>query len=223
MNRSPITRRGAAAVLAVTAGAALASLLAPGIDLAAAAVFWRPESGFHLADHPFARFWYHAVPFVRNWIVIPTAAALIVWWAVRRRLPFGIPPRAAVLVAGTLLVGSGFVVNGVLKDHWGRARPRDVERFGGTRAFTPALLPAEQCEDNCSFVSGHSSFVFAGFSLALLARRRALAIAGVVVLGGMAGLGRMMQGAHFLSDVVFSGIVLFLVAWALHRALFRGG
>lgn len=211
------------ALVAATVATAVAFTLWPGLDLRAAALFWRPEAGFFLADSAYAELWYHGVTLVRNWVVYPAAAILLGWWVVRRRLPLGIPPRAAVLVAGTLAVGSGLLVNAGLKEHWGRARPRDVARFGGERAFTPAFVPADQCADNCSFVSGHSSFVFAFFSLALLARRRARAIALVAVLGAGAGLGRVMQGAHFASDVVFSGVFLFLVAWGLHRLLYRGG
>ena len=63
-------------------------------------------------------------------------------------------------------LGPGLVVNGILKEHWGRARPRDVTQFGGDRRFTPALVIADQCERNCSFSAGHPS---AGFALAALA------------------------------------------------------
>lgn len=195
----------------------------PHLDLEAAAAFWRPEDGFWLGDSLYARAWYHGITRVRNVLVIPACVVLAVWWGVRRRLPLGIPPRAFLLFVGTLAIGSGVVVNEALKNHWDRARPRDVERFGGEAEFTPALVPADQCEDNCSFVSGHASFVFVGYAIALVARRRKTAIAGVTALGLAAGLGRMMQGGHFLSDIVFAGLVMFGVAWALHRALFRGG
>lgn len=222
VNRSPLSCAGMAAFGTALLVAAVAFTLWPEIDLWAARAFWRPGAGFHLADSAYARLWYHGVTLVRNWIVYPAAAVLLLWWLVRARLPLGIPPRAAVLVAGTLAVGSGLLVNAGLKEHWGRARPRDIERFDGEREFTPALVPADQCADNCSFVSGHTAFVFGFLSLALLARRRGRAIALVAVLGAGAGLGRMMQGGHFLSDVVFSGLFLFGVAWALHRLLYRG-
>lgn len=208
--------------LLVAALAAIVFTAFPEVDLWAASLFWRPEAGFWTGDSLYAQFWYVGITRFRNLVVIPASVGLLILWAVRRRLPFGIPPRAFLLVLGTLAIGSGLVVNEALKNHWDRARPRDVEPFGGEAEFTPALVPAEECEDNCSFVSGHASFVFVGYALALLARRRRAAIAAVTVLGALAGLGRMMQGGHFLSDIVFAGIVLFGVAWTLHRALFRG-
>jgi lipid A 4'-phosphatase len=103
----------------------------------------------------------------------------------------------------------------------GRARPDEVTHFGGARTFTPAFVPADQCESNCSFVSGHAAFVFGGFAVALVARRRRATTLLVAVLGGLAGLGRMLQGAHFLSDIVFAGVFMYAVAWLLHRALYR--
>lgn len=207
----------------MTATFAVVFSVFPEIDLWAASLFWSPEAGFSMGESGYAQAWYLGITRFRNLVVIPACVALLVAWGIRRKLPFGIPPRAFLLFLGTLAIGSGVLVNEALKNHWDRARPRDVERFGGASEFTPALVPADQCEDNCSFVSGHASFVFVGYALALLARRRKAAIAAVTVLGAMAGIGRMMQGGHFLSDIVFAGIFLFAVAWALHRALFRGG
>jgi lipid A 4'-phosphatase len=54
------------------------------------------------------------------------------------------------------------LANTLLKDHWGRARPTQIEAFGGLQRFTPAPLPAAECERNCAFVSGHAAL---GFSL----------------------------------------------------------
>jgi lipid A 4'-phosphatase len=196
-------------------------VLAPGIDLATAGLFYREGDGFHLAKSAYARAWYVGIPLVRTWVIAPGAAALLAVWLVRRRLPFGIAPRAFALVVLTVVLGWGLLVNEALKNHVGRARPDEVTRFGGERAFTPAFVPADQCEKNCSFVSGHASFVFAGFAPALLARRRRAATLMVALLGGLAGLGRMLQGAHFLSDVVFAGVFMYAVAWCVYRILYR--
>jgi lipid A 4'-phosphatase len=123
-----------------------------------------------------------------------------------------------------LAVGPGLVVNLGFKDHWGRARPRDVSEFSGERSFTPALQPTDQCERNCSFVAGHPSVVFwlAVLGFAAAARRRRNRIfAAAAVLGLVAGFGRIVQGGHFLSDVVFSGIAVFAVIWVLATYVFR--
>lgn len=218
MRRDPVPLRWFLLVVAVLA---IVFTVWPRIDLWAESALWRPDAGFFLDRSLYARFWYGSVTRLRNWVVIPGCVILLVVWGIRRRLPFGIPPRGFLLFVGTLAIGSGLLVNEALKNHWDRARPRDVRQYGGEAEFTPALVPADQCETNCSFVSGHASFVFVGYALALLARRRKAAITLVTALGLAAGLGRMMQGGHFLSDVVFAGVVVYAVAWALHRALFR--
>jgi len=56
------------------------------------------------------------------------------------------------------------------------------------------------------------------FAAALLSRRRAhVLIAAGVVAGSAAGLVRMAQGGHFLSDVVFAGVAMALTAVVTFR------
>lgn len=122
-----------------------------------------------------------------------------------------------LFLALCISIGPGVVANLALKDQSGRARPRDVVEFGGARSFTAAMAPSQECVRNCSFVCGESSSIFAlFFGLACLSRRRSLAlILSGIAVGGVAGLVRMSQGAHFLSDVVFSGLFMALSVLAL--------
>jgi lipid A 4'-phosphatase len=111
-------------------------------------------------------------------------------------------------------------VNGILKEHWGRARPEQV--FGGEAEFTAPLVIADECARNCSFVSGEAA---AAAALAIVVgalswptlgprgRRRAVALLGSVA--SAAGLMRVATGRHFLSDVVFAALVTAFVALAL--------
>lgn len=129
--------------------------------------------------------------------------------------------RCWFLVAA-LVVGPGLVANAIFKDHWGRARPREVVEFGGTKPFTPPLLPAMSCSRNRSFVSGEASSMFVLFlaPALLLPGIRITLIGMAVCLGMAAGAIRMMQGAHFLSDVLFAGIFMALTVGLLHVAIF---
>jgi len=123
-----------------------------------------------------------------------------------------------------LSVGPGLVANLLLKDQWGRARPNQIVEFGGTKKFTPALVPVRQCERNCSFVSGEASAMFAPFFAAALIVPQwsgPIIVAGVVAVM-TSGLIRMAPGAHFLSDVVFAGIFMALTAAMLHRLILAG-
>ena len=46
-----------------------------------------------------------------------------------------------LFLAICLSMGPGILANVVLKDHWGRARPKQVVEFGGAKTFTPPLIP----------------------------------------------------------------------------------
>ena len=192
-----------------------------GIDLWFTGLFWNGTDGFFLRDAWWARLAYLSIPILAYSVVGIALVGLIVN-AVRRR-PLG-PwrSRTFLYLIAVVAIGPGLVVNVVFKDHWGRARPRDVVEFGGTKAFTPAFVISDQCPKNCSFVAGHPSMAFAMVALVLVAarprrRRRAWLIALVVAVGMVVGFGRIMQGGHFLSDVVFSAIFTVAVAVGLYR------
>jgi lipid A 4'-phosphatase len=133
----------------------------------------------------------------------------------------GVPLRKWIQLAVCLIVGPGVIANFGLKDTWGRARPTQIVEFAGTKAYTPPLTPADQCKRNCSFVSGEASNLFMGFfGLALLFPLRArLLIALGLIAGSFTGFIRMTEGAHFLSDIVFAGVIMALTAAGI-QALF---
>lgn len=128
---------------------------------------------------------------------------------------------AGLFVAICLAIGPGLVTQIVFKSFWGRARPRQIVELGGTKTFTPALVPSDQCDWNCSFISGEASSIFAAFFIlaALIpsARKRLIVIG--IGIGGLAGLVRIVQGGHFLSDVLFSALIMFATAFALRWLL----
>jgi lipid A 4'-phosphatase len=133
---------------------------------------------------------------------------------------FGSAQARCWFMIAALIVGPGIVANLVFKDNMGRARPRDVVEFGGSKVFTPPLVPSRECPRNCSFVSGEASSMFAAFfALALLLPQYRLGLlAAGVTMGIMIGAIRIVQGAHFLSDVLFAGIFMALTVSLLHIA-----
>ena len=66
----------------------------------------------------------------------------------------GIDGRKVSYLFLVLILGAGLIVNGVFKDDFGRARPRDIVEFGGSKRFTPAFVISRECDRNCSFSSG---------------------------------------------------------------------
>ena len=210
-----------ACTLALGLLAALAFLAFPEIDLLVSGVFYDGHSRFAGQS--------------LGWVQNSRAAFIVVFWLgvvvsltglfltrERTRTWLRFTFAEWLFLAICIVTGPGFVANLVFKDHWGRARPIQIVEFGGAKAFTPALLPADQCANHCSFVSGEAASIFVAFYAAslLVSRGAGLLLVAGTVLGFAAGLTRMAQGAHFLSDVVFAGVFMALTVVIVYRAVF---
>jgi lipid A 4'-phosphatase len=136
-------------------------------------------------------------------------------WLARHR-------RVITFLSVVLVLGPGLLVNGVLKEYSGRARPSTVVEFGGTRHFTRAFVFSDQCPHNCSFVSGHAAaagFPMTGYFVARSRRSRRVWLVAGLACGMTVGLLRMLTGSHFLSDIVFALLFMYLVAALCAAAL----
>ena len=131
--------------------------------------------------------------------------------------------RAALFLIATLALGPGLLTNLILKDHWHRARPIDVQQFGGPYHFTPWWDPRGDCPNNCSFIAGEPSGAFWTLAPAALAppELRAVAYGAAIAFGAGIGALRIGAGAHFFSDVVFAGVFMYLLIWAMHGLIYR--
>jgi lipid A 4'-phosphatase len=83
--------------------------------------------------------------------------------------------------------------------------------------------PRGECTGNCSFVSGEASSAYAMLApaVALPPPWRYPAIGAALLYGSMIGLVRMALGGHFLTDVIFAGVLTALIVWLLHGLLYR--
>ena len=193
----------------------------PEIDLQFGRLFWEPDWGF-LGNHN---------PRVAQlrWIFIVfyfACIALAIFGFLRTRgrrrvwLSLGLPQW--LFLAVCLGVGPGLVANLLLKDQWGRARPKHVAEFGGEKAFTPALVPGRECRRGCSFISGEAASVFVPFYAAalVLPQWSLLLVSAGSAAGLCTGLLRISQGAHFLSDVIFAGVFMALTVLIVRRVMF---
>ena len=104
----------------------------------------------------------------------------------------------------------GVVVNLLLKNLWGRARPGDILELDGKEDFTPWFQISDACTNNCSFVSGDASVGFAIIVLYFLSKKMLFFWLSLFFGFGI-GLIRIMEGGHFVSDVVMAALVLYLV------------
>lgn len=191
----------------------------PQIDIFISTLFYSQTEGFFWANNAFVLFLY-AIP---KPIVMLSILALIILFidlSFRKRL-FNIRPLLLFYFISVMVIGPGLIVNTLFKDNWGRSRPADVMEFHGPMTFTPAWIIAHQCNENCSFVCGHAGGAYSLIALALLVkRRRKMALALAIGIGSLVGLARIIQGAHFFSDVLFSFIFVYLTAKIIYYFVF---
>jgi lipid A 4'-phosphatase len=196
---------------------ALGPTLATPLDLDAARLFFDHSYWSNSVGWIWVQFINDFIPTIFRWALL---FALCGWCyitfkknALRWRLPL-----AFFVIAGTL--GPGAVVNLVFKDHWQRARPYQVQEFGGDKQFTRATVMTDQCDNNCSFVSGHVACGFFLASLMLVHQRRKFVWAGVGTSAGLViGFARMADHAHWLSDVLWAGPITLLCSWVVWKGL----
>jgi len=204
--------------LAATLALSFYFMVLPGVDLAVSALFFSAE-GFALAQDPLLRALRKSSSGVLGLMLVGLIGEMAIGlWRGRGRIR-GYARRAAVLVAG-LALGSGLLVNGLLKSLWGRARPIQIEGFGGDAEFTAAWRISDNCADNCSFVSGEASsaaWMVAVVVLMVPAEHRRWALPLVIAYATALSLNRLAFGGHFLSDVLLSWALTGLVLAVLHR------
>jgi len=133
------------------------------------------------------------------------------------------PIRPALYLVLVLIIGPGLVANAILKDHWGRPRPREATELGGKWDY---LKPWDKgiAGRGKSFPSGHASVPAATIALWFLWRRRRPAVArgclaATIGLTAYVGAARMLAGGHWLSDVMWAFTLMLIVSALLHRII----
>jgi lipid A 4'-phosphatase len=202
-------------LLAAFAAFAVLFRFFPSIDIAASALFFREDGTFWLQRSLLGSIVYHGVDIA----AFITSSFFIIYFIVsfikRKPVLCGLPRFFVVYLALSYIIGPGIVVNELLKDRVGRARPSQTTYFMGRADFSPAFKVTEFGGKYASFVSGHAAFGFFWMSLAFpmksRANRRKYFSAGICLGAGL-GLVRIMQGRHFLSDVLFSFFFIYITA-----------
>jgi len=133
--------------------------------------------------------------------------------------------RHALFLASTLALGPGLAVNAGLKSYSQRPRPFHTIEAGGTGANFRAFYQFDgPCERNCSFSSGEAASSFWTVAPALLAppQFHVIATTAALCFGVLVSFLRMAIGAHFLSDVAFSAMLVLPLVLLLRRLIIRG-
>lgn len=206
-------------IVALALLVALVPTLWTEVDLRAAALFAGPEAPIHAVT------WWWVVPIndyvptvFRYLLVLAALGWVVAQWFGHGRWRAWRFPLAFFVVAGVLSPGA--VVNLGFKDNWQRARPYQVENFGGTQKFSRAGVMTDQCDANCSFVSGHVACGVFFVSLGLVCRRRQRLWAALGVGAGLViGFARMADVAHWASDVLWAFPITLVTNWLVWKAL----
>jgi len=197
--------------------------VAPALDLALTGLFY--DGGFDLARVDGLEVLRDTLWRLTLIMFFLSAGAWI--WLGRGRQLWSVPRVVWGHIAALYLLGPALLVNLILKEYWGRARPAQVTEFGGDALFTTPFDATDQCARNCSFVSGEAS---GGAVLAIAVwylssyvpsrplrwTLRAAALVGALVMAGL----RVAKGRHFTSDVLLAG--LFMMAIAVGLGLWTG-
>lgn len=209
-------------LLALTAVIHLIFSIWPTLDIATSQYFVLPDGTFWLAKSTLAEevrmpIWLASVALAILSVVMLCASLLLGRMAQTSW-------RLWAFIATTYIVGPGLLVNVILKQNWGRARPVTVEQFGGTQIFTPPFEIAGQCASNCSFVSGEAAsaavmvvVLAVCFRNSIPKQWRLFAYTGLGTVFLVASGLRVATGRHFLSDVIFAGLFMLIISRIAYR------
>ncbi|MCB1114101.1 MAG: phosphatase PAP2 family protein [Chlamydiia bacterium] len=185
--------------------------MTPWIDLKIEDFFYNRgnDPNTHFMTSPLIKLMYEKV------VKIPTILAFLCLPLILFK-KFRKPAQVIVL---TMIVGNGLITEFILKDYWGRPRPKQIERYGGSQQYRPFWLPNfHPPEPSRGFVSSHvaAGFLFlTGVVLTQRYRSRTLFWASVLlslIFGVGLSLTRMAQGGHFFSDCLVAGLIMWWTA-----------
>lgn len=193
----------------------------PELDIVVSQVFFDPRA-CDTDPNPFCSLFpakaSHALVVVRNvlqYLPLAVAAGLGLYLVARfiKGTRLRNPGFATGFVAfWTYPIGVGILVNLILKEHWGRPRPYQTDIFGGEWPMIRAGEISNYCPFNCSFVSGEAAAAFWLVCLATLTplQWRPLSFFVAFSFAIITSSLRVAFGVHYLSDVIFSALLIIL-------------
>lgn len=196
----------------------------PSIDRAIAKIFYSGNGNFTQTSLLKFLFKYGEFP-AWGFGMIALAILIISYWKIG--LKKWKQPASVYLI--TLVLGAGIVVHLLLKQFWGRPRPRQLIEFGGFANFQPFWMPLTEVtpEPGRSFPCGHCTMGFVFFAFCLIGKRLDsqgifwTGIALVFTLGVGMSLMRIMQGGHFFSDTLAAALIMWLSALFADAFVYR--
>lgn len=185
----------------------------PQIDLWVAKALYLENGKFLLSDSELSRFFHKQVDITLKYLLI---GGLLVYLLIRVspfRLSESLCQKLNFIFISSFMAVL-MIINGILKEFWGRARPGQLTEYGGKADFSVAWAVSDQCHSNCAFVSGHAGIAACAalFAVFLPQKYRKPYLIFAVIFYAVASFMRMARGAHFLSDVVIAGLIVLTVS-----------
>ena len=195
--------------------------IGPGFDIFFSSLFYRGDNQFLLQSYYSITFFFRDIllPIILVYIlVLPIISILIPIKKLYFSYKFSIKKIFFIWI--TLIINLIFIINLFFKNVWGRSRPGDILELGGKDVFSPWYQISHACTSNCSFVSGDAAVGFSLIVLYFLSNNLKYAYLSII-FGLLLGMVRIAEGGHFLSDIVFSAIIVFFFSFIIKKYFFN--
>ena len=139
---------------------------------------------------------------------------LIVAGILLKKKVFFFKRRTKLILLGFIVgpvIGCGLIANFYFKDNWGRARPINIQEFGGDKIYAKPFTISDQCKKNCSWIGGEASAAFSFITGTIILKNPIYLIINLI-FGIVVSLCRIAMGGHFLSDNIFAMIFMIYLA-----------
>ncbi|KRL00157.1 phosphatase PAP2 family protein [Liquorilactobacillus capillatus] len=149
------------------------------------------------------------------WLGLYSSITIVIFLWMKNKRKEELQKYLLVAVFASLTALLSLEINGVLKAFWGRVRPYELST--SQHNFTSWLQP-NGFTGHRSFPSGHTmaATLMVVFSWFTVGKRHTRVLIVGVFYGAIMGIARIIIGAHFLSDVVFSYFLTLLVVFIMH-------
>ncbi len=183
------------------------------IDIFLSSLFYQGQQTFSLESFDFITIVVRKIflPFIILYLLLLPFVSRI-FFIRKIYFSFHFSFKEVLFIFVSAIISNIFVVNLLLKNFWGRARPNDILELGGKGDFTPWFKYSDACSSNCSFVSGDTSV---GFTIIILyfVTKNVNYFWLALFSGSFLGIIRIMEGGHFVSDVLLSAFLIFTLSF----------
>lgn len=192
------------------------------LDIAFSSLFYNKETGWYLFNDRMVNFLYKYGTYPAIFFSIFSILVITFRRFFKNKENL---KKTAVVFLITLIFAPGIIINVLLKSYSGRPRPREIVEFTGKWEYRK-VLQIGQPGRGYSFPCGHCSMGFIFCSIYFVIRNKRKFLANITLWFGLAygviiGLTRISQGAHFLSDVIWSGGITIIVSEIAYYLLFE--